>query len=80
MMEEGQARARARPTGGGVDLARTPDEGIARHAAGIRQLVDEHVVHARLAEILCLDLELGVDRVADGHAPLGDPLGEVLPH
>src|SRR4029450_11062890 len=80
MMEEGEACARARPTRGGVDLARTPDEGVARHPAGIRQLVDEHVVHARLPEIRCLDLELGVHCVAYGHAPLGDSLREVMPY
>jgi hypothetical protein len=40
--------------------------------------VDEHVIHAGLAEARHLDAELGVDRVTDLHPPLGDALG-VLP-
>src|SRR5262249_50927554 len=61
MVEEGQACARARPARGGIDLARAPDERVGRDAVGVWELVNEHVVHARLAEARYLDLELSVD-------------------
>src|SRR5712664_1855501 len=50
VMEERHARARARSARRGVHLARTPHERVGGHAVAVRQLVDEDVVHARLAE------------------------------
>src|SRR5215813_1244073 len=80
MVEEGQPGARARSAGRGVNLAGAPHERVARDAVSIRQLVDEHVLHARLAGSRDLDLELRIDRVTDGHASLRDLLRELPPH
>src|SRR5256712_12092724 len=78
--EERHARAGARAAGGGVDLARAPDQRVRRHAGDVRELVNEDVVHARLAETGNVDPELCVHRLTDRHAPLGDPLRELPPH
>src|SRR5437899_488667 len=80
VMEERHARARARAAGGGVDLARAPHQRVRRHAGDVRELVNEDVVHARLAETGNVDPELCVHRLADCHATLGDPLRELPPH
>src|SRR5499426_1738430 len=72
VMEERHARASARPAGRGVDLPRAPHEGVRRHAGSVGQLVDEDVVDARLAEAGHAHFELGVDGLADRHAPLRD--------
>src|SRR3989441_10311087 len=50
------------------------------HARRVRQLVDEHVAHAGLPEPRHVDPKLGVDRLANGRAPLGDPLRQLPPH
>jgi hypothetical protein len=80
MMKERHARARARAAGGGVDLARSPHQGVRGHAVGAGKLVDEDVVHARLSHTGDVDLELRVDRLADRHATLGDPLDHLALH
>src|SRR2546422_8928113 len=80
VMEERHARAGARAAGGGVDLARAPDQRVRRHAGDVRELVNEDVVHAHLAETGNVDPELCVHRLADCHAPLSDPLRELPPH
>src|SRR5881397_3622639 len=80
VMEERHPCARPRPARRRVDLTRTPHEGVGGHAGGVRQLVDEHVIDRRLAKARHDDLELGIDRLADGRAPLGDPLRELPPH
>src|SRR5262249_50463788 len=49
MVEEGETRARARPARSRVDLARSPHECVARDGGGVGKLVDEDIVHARLA-------------------------------
>src|SRR5215470_6460774 len=77
MMEEGKACAGARSARSGVDLARPPYERVARDAGGVRELVDEDIVHGGLARSRYLDMELGVDGVAYGHSALGDPPGEL---
>src|SRR5882724_834714 len=74
VVEERHARARAGAAGGGVDLARAPDERVRRHAVLVRQLVDENVVHAGLAHARDFDAELGVHRLANRHAALRDLL------
>src|SRR5215470_3096475 len=71
MMEEGEAGAGARSAWSSVDLTRSPHERVARDAGGVRELVDEDVVHAGLARSRYLDSELGVDGLADGHSALG---------
>src|SRR4029453_6256531 len=50
------------------------------HAVGVPQLVDEHVVHAGLAEPGHLDPELGVDRMTHLHPALADALRQLAPH
>src|SRR5207244_1699413 len=80
MMEQRHARAGARPTRRRVDLARTPHERVRRYTAAVRQLVDEDVVHAGLAETGHVHLELSVDGLADRHASLRDAPGEITPH
>src|SRR5262245_2737423 len=69
VMEERHARASAGAAGRRVDLARAPHERVGRHAGTVRQFVDEHVVHARLAQTRHVHLELGVDGLAHRHAP-----------
>src|SRR2546425_10414747 len=80
MMEERHPRARARPARSRVDLTRAPHEGVGGHARRVRQPADEHVVHAGLPEPRHVDPELGVYRLANGRAPLGDPLRQLPPH
>src|SRR5919106_2395771 len=77
VMEERHARARARAARRRVDLARAPHERIGRHAVGVGQLVDQDVIHAGLPEPGDLDMELGVDRLADRHSALRE-LARVL--
>src|SRR2546422_3299439 len=78
-MEERHARTRARPARRGVDLSRTPPEGVRRHAGGVRELVDEDHLHARLAEAWHVDPELSVDRLPDRDAARGHSLREPPP-
>src|SRR2546426_1975804 len=74
VVEERHARARAGAARRRVDLARTPDERVRRHAVRVRQLVDEHVVHAGLAHARDVDPELGVHGLANRHPALSDLL------
>src|SRR5262249_57997165 len=80
MMEEGKACAGARSARSGVDLARPPYERVARDAHGVRELVDEDVVHGGLARARYLDTELGVDGVAYRQSPLRHPPVQLAPH
>src|SRR5215467_14740286 len=77
MMEEGEAGAGARSARSRVDLPRPPHERVARDAGGVRELVDEDVVHGGLARARYLDTELGVDGVAYRHSALSDPPGDL---
>src|SRR5262245_9380817 len=80
VVEERHARAGSRAAGCRVDLARPPHERVRRDTRAVGQFVHEDVVDARLAEARHTHLELGIDRVAHRHAPLGDPFSELAPH
>src|SRR5689334_2797494 len=80
VMKERHARARARAAWRRVDLARAPYERVGRHAVGVRQLVDEDVVHLGLAKSGDLDVQLGIDGLADCHPALRKLAGVLAPH